>query len=218
MGARTATTMASEAQRQQELLNTDFLDRLGSGKGNGPKLDAVEEVFVKYMGKLVQRLVDRVDKRGPNGREISASGNLSSNIRFEYTRNGTKYVGQVYMPDYADFVDKGVQGVGPENRNTTSPYRFRFLRPNAKHVAALERWIADKNDLSIITAPKGLANLVTARKSLAYAFAASARRRGLKATNFKRGALDDILPDFTRELGAALGKDLTTSIKLSNLR
>jgi hypothetical protein len=209
--------MASEGQRQQDLINSGFLDNLGS-KDPGLQLDTVEQVFVKYMGKLVQRLTDRIDQAGPDGREISATGNLSSNIRFEYTKSATRYVGQIFMPDYADFVDKGVRGLGGDNRNTTSPYRFRFLRPSKKHVAAIEQWIKDKNNLAIVTAPKGLTDIAAQQKSLAYIFAASARRKGLKATNFKRGVLDDIMPDFARDIGKAMGKDIAVSIRLTKLQ
>jgi hypothetical protein len=208
--------MASEAQKQGALLNSGFLNTLGS-KDPGLRLDGVEQVFVKYMGKLVQRLVSRIDQAGPDGREVTASGNLSSNIRFEYTHIGMRYTGNVFMPDYADFRDKGIQGLGADNQNTTSPYRFKFRHPSKKHVAAIEQWIKEKNNLAIVTAPKGLTDIVKEQKSLAYIFAASARRKGIKAANFKQGAIDDILPDFARELSAALGKDIAVSIKLSNL-
>jgi len=209
--------MATEAQRQSQLIKSGFLNTLG-GKDPGLQLDEVEKVFVKHMGKLVQRIVYRIDNTGSNGREISASGELSAKTRFEYTRLGMQYKGQVLMPDYADIRDKGIQGLGADNQNRTSPYRFRFLRPSKKHVAALEGWIKEKNNLAIVSVPKGLTDIVKEQKRLAYIFAASARRKGIKPGNFKSGAIDDIMPAFLKELSTALAKDVSVSIKTANLR
>lgn len=211
--------MASEAQRQQQLLNSNFLDTLGTAR-NIPDvgLDQVEKVFVKWMGKLVQEIVKKIDEVGPNGREISASGNLSSKTRFEFTKTGTTYTGLVYMPDYADFRDKGVQGVGPGNQNTTSPYRFRFRNPSKKHVAAIEQWIKNKNNLAIITVPKGLTDIVSQQKTMAYIMARSSKIKGIKAANFKAGAVDSVMADFTKELAAAMAKDVAVSFDLSQAK
>lgn len=209
----------TEGRRQQQLLDSGFLDTLGRDK-NIPEveLDQVEKVFVKWMGKLVQEIVRKIDEVGPNGKEISATGNLSAKTRFTFTKTGTSYLGYVYMPFYADFRDKGVQGVGPGNKNTTSPYRFRFRWPSKKHLAAIEQWVRDKNNLAIITVPKGLTDIVSEQKSLAAKIATANKIHGIMPGNFKMGAVNSIMPDFTKELAAAMAKDVAISFDLSQAK
>ncbi|HWV64356.1 hypothetical protein [Chitinophaga sp.] len=220
--------MAPERQRQQDLINSGALNNIGSTRQAEPELDNVEEVFKTYMGKLVQRLVERIDGAGPDGKEISASGRLSESVKFKYTVKGQQYTGEISMADYADWRDKGVRGISAGNKNTTSPYSFKFVPPSANHVAAIEQWIKDKNDLSVVEAPKGLDrivkkhntrlnDIVKQRHSLAFAMAYSSKQKGIMPANFKKGALDDIMPEFTQEMAKALAKDVTITLNLSNL-
>lgn len=216
--------MASEAQKQQNLLDSGFLDNLGS-KDSELLLDATEGVFVKWMGKLVEALQQNLNTAN-NGREITASGALSSSIRFEYKKQGKGYVGEVYMLDYADFVDKGVKGLGPNNRNTTSPYSFKTVFPSKNMKNALLLWVREKNVLSDITAPKGLLGKHTRSylrnkdraNDLATALGISIKRKGLVATNFKEASVDQILGAMRTELAAAAAKDIVVNINLGVLK
>lgn len=203
--------MASESQKQKSLLSSGALGRLGVSPKD-IQLDAVEKVISRYVGLIVTRYQDRIngrgsdaDSNGDSGREITASGRLSASIRGEYTQRGRDFDITIYMADYADYVDKGVQGIGPGNKNTTSPYRFKFRYPSRTHVAAIEAWIKAKNVTAIITKPKGL-NI-----GPAYSIAMSIKKKGLSATNFKQRVIDSVLPKLTEELASALAKDVVVS-------
>lgn len=217
--------MASDAQRQRDLLATGYLDTLGTGNDN-LLLNEVEKIFVKWMGRLVEVMQERLNTVRSDGAEITASGRLSSSIRFEYQVAGTGFEGQVFMAPYADYVDKGVQGVGPNSKNTTSPYRFRFAFPTKNHQEALILWVRQKANLSDVTAPKGLLGKNTRaylrndmrRKSLAIAIGISSKRKGLKARPFKAESVDEVLEAMKREIVAATAKDIKISFDTSVLK
>jgi hypothetical protein len=216
--------MASEAQKQKRLLDSGFLDTLGS-KETPLKLQKAEQVFVKYLGILMQHLQDNLNT-AQNGREITASGELSSSMRIEYQLDGMSFIGQIFMADYADFVDKGVQGIGPNNRNTTSPYHFKTAFPSKNMQKVLIAWVRQKSVLEDRTAPKGLMGKATRgilrnktrRNDLAIRIGIGIKRHGTKATNFKQVSINQIMGDMNRELSKALATDIIIDINTSLLQ
>lgn len=214
--------MASEGQRQANLLNSGFLNSLGQDNDT-LVLNEVEEVFVKHMGRLLEVMQERLNTARNDGTEITASGNLSESIKMEYHVAGTGFQALFYMAYYADFVDKGVQGVGPNNENTTSPYHFKFAYPTANHQAALLLWVRQKPNVSDITRPKGLLGKHTRaylrnedrRKALVVAIGIASKRRGLKARPFKAESIDEIMGAMTKEIAQATAKDIKFSIDTS---
>lgn len=196
----------SEAKRQYSLLDSGFLDSLGSGKEDFV-LNEVEKIIVKYIGILVKGYQARLDMQ-----DRHASGTLHDSIRGTYKRLGKDYEVSIIMADYAKYVDKGVQGIDPSKTvNRDSPYKFKFRNPSKAHVAAVEKWIRAKNVTAIVTVPKGLQ--VSKPKSLAYIFAKAIKRKGLKKSNFINKTMEDILPDMIRDLAGAMARDVSISIK-----
>jgi hypothetical protein len=216
--------MATEAQRQSRLLDSGFLDSIGS-QDVPLALTNVEKIFVKHLGRLIERLQDNLNE-AKNGKEITASGELSSSMRFEYRLNGVSFTGEIYMADYADFVDKGVQGIGPNNRNATSPYKFKTPFPSKNMQKALIAWVRQKSVLEDKTAPKGLMGKATRgilrnkarRDDIAIRIGIGIKRHGTKATNFKQISINQIMNDMNRELSEALATDITIDINTSLLR
>lgn len=214
--------MANESQKQKKLLDSGFLDNLGS-KDVPLGLDEVEKIFVKYMGELVEALQNNLNTMKDDGNEISATGALSESIRFEYRKDGTGYVGEVYMLDYADYVDKGVQGVGPENKNTTSEYKFKTAFPSKNMQKALLVWIRKKNVLEDKVVQQGLKGRYTReylrnkvrRKNLVIRIGIGIKQHGIKATNFKQVGIDAILDDMYKELAKAMASDIAININTS---
>ncbi|GEP95560.1 hypothetical protein [Chitinophaga cymbidii] len=217
--------MATEAQLQKQLLESGFLNTLGA---NDDKLvlNEVEKIFVKWMGRLVEVMQERLNTARADGTEITASGRLSESIRFEYEVSGTGYEGTIFMAHYADYVDKGVQGVGPNNQNSTSPYSFKFAFPTKKHQEALIMWVRQKNVLTDVTAPKGLLGKHTRaflrndarRKSLAISIGVASKRKGLKARPFKAEAIDEVLAAMTKEIAQATARDVKINVETSVLK
>ncbi|WP_212005757.1 hypothetical protein [Chitinophaga sp. HK235] len=217
--------MATEAQRQRNIIDSGFLDNVGAARTTPLQLNNVEQIFVKWMGLLVEALQRNLHAVN-GGREINAGGNLSESIRFEYRVSGRDYIGEVYMADYADYVDKGVQGIGPNSRNTTSPYKFKTAFPSKDMQNALILWVRQKHVLSDATAPRGLMGRNTRgylrnkvrRNTLAIALGISIKRHGTRATNFKQISVDEIMDGMKRELAAAMAKDIRININTDLLR
>jgi hypothetical protein len=117
------------------------------------------------------------------------------------------------MNDYLKYVDEGVQGVdGAKSINKTSPYKFKFKNPSPKHVEALERWIKEKNVVALVTVPKGISSDLKP-KSLAYAIGYSIKKRGLRATYFKKRTVERLIDELKAEVARAVGVDMKINIK-----
>jgi len=222
--------MASESQKQKSLLDSGFLDNLGSSRQADLKLDNVERIFVKWMGILITQLQKNLnnESKGAGGynAEITASGELSASIRLEYSRVGAGLVGKIYMADYADFVDKGVKGIGPGNRNTTSPYSFKKASVSRSFRDALIKWIGDKNITIYPETSKGLLGPDTRKKlsnkiaaqNLATAIGRGIKKKGLRARNFKQVSVEAIQEGMMKEIRMALATDIKIDINLSALK
>ncbi|MEO7535869.1 MAG: hypothetical protein ABIU30_18555 [Ferruginibacter sp.] len=201
------------AKNTKEALQENFLPGTGETKrfAQGPIIfDALEAVMMQYGELFVKVFADELDKQDAN-----ASGLLTSKTRFEFSIAGNFYQTKFYMPSYAKFVDEGVQGIDPAlSKNLTSPYRFKFLTPSKKHIEALEKWIAEKNVTAIITVPKGIISKTLSQKSLAYAIGYSIKKRGLKATYFKKTVIERLIDDFKADVAKAVNEDVTVNIIL----
>lgn len=219
--------MASEAQRQQQLIESGLLNGLGSVNA-GLKLDGVEKVFVKYMGILVERLQDNLNKEHavPGGFTASSigTGALSSSIRFQYKKMGQTYVGDIYMLDYADYIDQGVKGIKSTYPSSAgSPYQFKTAFPSKKMQASLILWVRAKNIFDKHTSPIGLLRHKTKQAlstkvkqtSLAIAIGMGIKRKGIYGTHFKSVSVDSIMSEMNAELAKAAAHDISINIKTS---
>ena len=220
--------MASESQRQQELLNSGYLNTLGVVRQDidlDPK--SGEVVFAYWMGELIKELQKGLNNQGIGyggyKAEITASGALSASIKLEYIKmNSLAFSGRGRMLFYGDFVEKGVKGVGPGNINTTSPYSFKNKYVSTSMRTALVKWMQEKNDLSDMVTKKGIMGAHADEngvrpnvESKAHAIGESIKKKGLRARPFKQKALDKIVAGLKRDLGAALAKDIAFNIKVN---
>ncbi|MBV7534058.1 hypothetical protein [Chitinophaga sp. sic0106] len=212
--------MATETQRQQALIDDGFLDNLGTDSGSDLDLTPVEKIFVKWMGQLLLAFQNNLNTL-KDGREISASGNLSESIRVEYNFEGNAYEAVFYMADYADYVDKGVRGIGPNNRNNTSPYRFKHAFPSKNMQKALLLWVRQKNIVENNMPQKGLKGRFTRNylrnkmraQDLAIRLGVGILRHGTRATNFKQESLDEVMAQMEAEMQKALSNTIVVNIQ-----
>jgi hypothetical protein len=198
------------AANTRSMLKSGFLDSIGTAQSyvnNDLVFESVESVLLQYGELFVRGFSEELDKANAN-----ATGSTDASIRFEFSRTGKLYEASFYMSDTAKFTDLGVQGAGASSVNTSSPYKFKFLYPSAKHIAALEKWITAKNVTAIITVPKGIASKATNNKGLAYAMGYSIKRRGLRATYFKKKTVERLIDDFKRDVIKAAGDDMKINI------
>ena len=164
------------------------------------------EAFEKKVADELNRL-DKVD-----------TGGLASSIRYETTETAKGLIIEVYVNDYYKFVDKGVRGVGRNNKNTTSPFRFRYLNPSKSHVSAIRKWIARNGIRARATDVKkygavGRENRQPKDKSLAYIIARSIKSKGLPYTGFWEKSIDAVFKDFDVKMSQALGIDIRVNLE-----
>jgi hypothetical protein len=218
--------MANENALQRKLLKSGILDNLGSYKDLPLELNTVESIFVKYMGRMILEMNANLNKEKPVGIGLTSSsvatGALSESIRFEYKRLGSSYVGEIFMLDYADYVDKGVKGVaGAKPTNYNSPYQFKTIFPSKDMQKALLIWVRRKNIYDKAASPIGLFRAATrktlasktARDKIVIAIGIGIKTKGTDQTLFKTNAVGNVLAEMRAELAKAAAHDIVINIK-----
>jgi hypothetical protein len=164
------------------------------------------EAFERQVADELNRL-DKVD-----------TGSLASSIKFETTETKNGIIIEVFVNDYYKFIDKGVKGIGRNNKNTTSPYKFRTLTPSQSHVNAIRKWINRNGIKARATDVKkygavGRENRQPQDKSLAYIIARSIKSKGLETTGFWTDSIEQTFKDFDVKMSQALGIDIRVNLE-----
>jgi len=207
--------MPTIAQAQAKLGGRAFTG-LGMSKGVFvPKEDM--PLALQMVAEYVEAFERRVDNE-LNRLDKVDTGNLASSIRYETTETANGLIIEVYVNDYYKFVDKGVRGVGKNNENTTSPFRFRYLNPSKSHVSAIRKWIARNGIKARVTDIKkygavGMENRRPQDISLAGIIARSIKSKGLRRTGFWENSIDAVFKDFDVKMSQALGIDIRVNLE-----
>ena len=188
------------------------------------ELSEMEKLLAGYIERFLNKAADNLNKT-----QSVTTGKLLDSLDFniESTRNG--YIINFTALDYYKFVDKGVRGAGASLKNTTSPYRFKYLMGGGKGtkkksdlITAIQKWIKDNrmtatardvNKYGRTGREKKAINTFSAEKTLAFLIARSIKRNGLMATNFWTDAFNDTFKDFGTQMSAALGKTITVNLQ-----
>jgi hypothetical protein len=166
--------------------------------------------YVAAFEKKVADELNRLDKVD--------TGGLASSIRFETAETANGIIISVFVNDYYKFVDSGVRGVGRNNINTTSPYKFRYANPSQSHVAAIRKWIA-RNGIKSRAADVqkygavGRENRQPEDVRLAKIIARSIKKKGLRRTGFWTDSINETFKDFDVKMSQALGIDIRVNLE-----
>ena len=171
------------------------------------------QMVAEYVEAFERRTADELNRL-----DKVDTGGLASSIRFETTETANGIIIEVYVNDYYKFVDKGVRGVGRNNINTTSPYRFRYLNPSKSHVSAIRKWIARNGIKSRATDVKkygavGRENRQPEDVRLAKIIARSIKSKGLRRTGFWTDSINETFKDFDAKMSQALGIDVRVNLE-----
>jgi hypothetical protein len=209
--------MATIAQAQAAFLKAGGLETGGISRQPMRQVDPMQEILSKYIVEFLQTASDNLNKTGS-----ITTGNLEQSLDFDITRTAGGYRIDFKALDYYKFVDKGVRGAGRSLKNSTSPYRFKFLTPSKSHVTAIEKWIIrnrltatarDVRRSGSIGRERKAIDPAKGRRTLAYIIAKSIKKDGLYATNFWTDAFDKTFQDFGAEMTKALGQTITVSLE-----
>lgn len=181
------------------------------------ELSDMGKLLSEYITKFLNTAADNLNKT-----QSVTTGKLLDSLDFniESTRSG--YTINFTALDYYKFVDKGVRGAGASRKNSTSPYKFKFITPSKSHVNAIEKWIIrnrltatarDVNRYGRTGRERKAIDPTKARQSLAYIIAKSIKRDGLYETGFWSDAFEDTFKDFGVKMSEALGKTITVNLQ-----
>lgn len=164
------------------------------------------EAFEKMTADKLNAL-DRVD-----------TGNLASTIKFETTETKDGLIIEVFVNDYYKFVDRGVRGIGRNNINTTSPYRFRYANPSKSHVQAIRGWISRNRDKVKARDVQKYGAIGREKRqpqdiTVAWLVARNIKRRGLRQTGFWTDSINEVFKDFDVKMSQALGIDIAVNLQ-----
>jgi len=84
----------------------------------------------KNIGDVMNNLAIRVTQevlKQIDAEQLMDTGNLRQSVQMPVKFFGTKFVATLFMADYYDFINKGVQGTRTARSDT--PYSFRIKKP-----------------------------------------------------------------------------------------
>jgi hypothetical protein len=172
-------------------------------------IGAIDDVLAQsvkgVMDKLGIQLVKKLEEFSPA--DSGALQNSFSVIGVKETKGGYRLEINIGV-DYADYIDKGVKGI--ENKRKTYKnaegkyYQFKTYGMPPEALKRLEGWAARKNielkAQASIEGRKNLTQITSPAKRLAYYI----KKYGIEGRNFKKKAIDAVMPDFNvkiKEIG-----------------
>lgn len=181
------------------------------------ELSDMEKLLAGYIEKFLNTAADNLNKT-----QSVTTGNLLDSLDFEIISDRNGYTINFTALDYYKFVDKGVRGAGRSLKNSTSPYKFKYITPSKSHVTAIEKWIIrnrltatarDVNKYGRTGRERKAIDPTKGRQTLAYIIARSIKRDGLYETSFWSDAFEDTFKDFGVKMSEALGKTITVNLQ-----
>lgn len=171
--------------------------------------------YVEAFEKMVAGQLRRANKVN--------TGSLSDSLRVETTETANGIIFEIFVNDYYKFVDQGVQGTGPNSRNTRSPYKYRDKMPP---IVEILKWVRKNvNAARNEDQQRKLSKLQKKRRSvssmakamqprtLAFLIARKIKRQGLPYTGFWERSVNETFKDFDIKMSEALGIDIRVNLE-----
>ena len=206
-------------QQAQRKAGAGVFAGLGEAKGNTVQLNTVEAM----LGLYALEFISKAQKNLKQANKISTGG-LSESMRFEYSEVPGGLGLKILVYDYYKYIDKGVQGAGPNSRNRTSPHKYTDKMPP---IVEIMKWMrTNVNAAAIDDQRTKLSKLQKKRKRLketvkradsirkvAFMFAKSIQMKGFKKTGFWSRAFDESFKDFGPKMAEAMGADIRIDLR-----
>ena len=204
--------MGSISQNQKVVIENGFLE---SGAGTYQKLDmkGIDSVLAKYAEDFKDNLIVSI-----NSKKINASGEMEKNITFDIVDEEGMKVMNIYVVDYAKFVDKGVKGVRSSKNAPNSPYKFKNYGMSASGRASIKNYIlsgkakvtaTDVKRYGAVKQEKKNVSLIDQQtEQLIYMI----KRYGIKTTNFLSGTIDKTFGTLAQDIANEIGREISINI------
>ena len=195
---------------QAAALADNFLDDIGSAKGEEFQPRETYTQAILLAGELIESAQDNLNKSNSN-----ASGRLSSSLEAsEPQESGNVLQIDITMNEYGQYLNKGVKGT----KSGTGLYQFKYDTPSKKMVDALKENInrakkssANVNRKKTISANEKK-NVSISDLDKAYAVGRSIKMYGIKPTGFMDKAIDETSRKVADRLGDALVVDIINTL------
>jgi hypothetical protein len=107
---------------KSQKINLDFLNETGTTQYQKVDMKGVDAILLEYANKFKSNLVASIKTH-----QVTASGEMQSddNLYFDLVEesDGSKTL-NIFVVEYAKYVDKGVKGWGSSKNAPTSPYSY----------------------------------------------------------------------------------------------
>jgi hypothetical protein len=197
----------SFAEAQTKLLNTNFLD---NNADSSALFIVLDETLNEY-GDLFLKNLERI----MNEMRVTASGNLIDNTRFQIKEeNGVKF--QILMPEYYDYVNKGVKGVKNSKNAPSSPYKFKNFGMSVEGRASLSKWMqSGKMKVSNVKKPVGYEkkNKKISKNNDLENLIYNIKKYGIKKRGFFDEAVKETFGNFKEVITEQIGNTIAISLK-----
>jgi hypothetical protein len=162
----------------------------------------------------VKKLVDNV-------RNVSSSGELADHIEAtEVEREGSKISVGILAPDYASYIDEGVDGWA-KDRGSRFHFKTHGIDPNGEMVRSVKSYLIRENKISLNTAKpvtrreRKRAKITDTSTKAAMKVAYMIKRMGIKPNRFWQRANRAMQKEAEKEFAAALKIDLIKSFNIN---
>ena len=158
------------------------------------QLDETKIALEKFAKKIIRYSKSNLKKQKKN-----ASGNLANSLKsnIHVSKNSVEF--DILAADYADFVDKGVNGLKQKHG---SNYSFRKGHPNKDMLTSLDKWAKKRG-----FAPRDKNGNLIPRPSLQFMLAKSIFNKGMKPSLFITKAYRDAMREFDQDVVTKFGLD-----------
>ena len=187
----------------------------------GLDFTSVERYLESYGAYIVRQAESRLNRR-------KVSGALRNSLRYKLIKNKDGYVLMFLSNRYGEFINKGVSGtqvvrsfIDKDGKRRTSPHKYTTKQPP---IFAIERFIKQagikgrskgtryvKKDGTVKYYGRGR---FISNRSLAFIFAKSIKRKGIRAASFYTQPLSYSYKVFKKEMLKNFRQDVLKEIKL----
>lgn len=196
----------SFAEAQQKLLNTNFLDSNADSKAI---YIVLEDTLNEYAEKFLLNL-----EKAMNESRVTASGNLIDKTRYEIVEeNGVTF--RILMPEYYDYVNKGVKGVRSSKNAPGSPYQFKNYGMSQEGRNSLMKWMSSgKYKISNVRKPIGFEkkNKKISKNTDLETLIYNIKKYGIKKRGFFDKAVKETFGDFKEVISQQVGNTIAISL------
>lgn len=193
-------------------LENGFVQSVGQTGFQKLDLSILDKLLKDTAEKFKDNLIANIQRK-----QITGSGEMEKNITFTLTEesSGIKVL-EIYLVDYAKFVDKGVKGWGSTRNAPSSPYQFKTKGMSQEGRNSIKRMIESgkyktlsvRNTKSVGYEKKNKSLIDQRVDSVVYLI----KKYGIKTRSFITDAVEKTFKDFQTKIADEFAVNIAVQI------